>query len=92
MGTMLDMLDERHFDRALWRSRRGMLELDLLLVDFARRRYPDLNQADQAAYQRLLEQDDWVVWDWLQRQLPPLAEYARIVELVRAFNESDGKA
>ena len=82
------MLDERHLDRALWRSRRGMLELDLLLVDFARRRYAELDQADQAAYQRLLEQDDWVIWDWLQRQVPPAAAYDRIVELVRAFNES----
>ena len=80
------MLDERHLDQALWRSRRGMLELDLLLVDFARRRYPQLSPADQAAYQSLLARDDWVVWDWLQGQATPADEFARIVELISAFN------
>ena len=77
------MLDDRHLDRALWRSRRGMLELDLLLVDFARNRYPRLGMEDQAAYQRLLELDDWQVWDWLQGQAPPAAEFARIVYLIQ---------
>ena len=77
------MLDARHLDRALWRSRRGMLELDLLLVDFARHRYPKLSMEDQAAYQRLLELDDWLVWDWLQGQVPPRAEFARIIDLIQ---------
>ena len=80
------MLDERHLDRALWRSRRGMLELDLLLVDFARRRYPDLAPADQAAYQGLLVHDDWLVWDWLQARATPADEFARIIGLISTFS------
>ena len=80
------MLDERHLDRALWRSRRGMLELDMLLVDFARRRYPHLAPADQAAYQSLLALDDWLLWDWLQGQAAPADEFARIVALIAKFN------
>ena len=63
-----------------------MLELDLLLVDFARHRYPQLAPADQAAYQRLLVHDDWVVWDWLQGQATPADEFSRIVELISTFN------
>ena len=58
---------ERHFERALWRSRRGMLELDILLVGFARCRYRALGPADQRAYQELLRLDDWTIVDWLQR-------------------------
>ena len=81
------MLDVRHLERALWRSRRGMLELDLLLVDFARRGYPRLSEADKAAYQNLLAEDDWRLWDWLQGQAPPLVAFARIVDLIRAFNQ-----
>ena len=63
-----------------------MLELDLLLVDFARCRYPDLAEADQVAYQQLLELDDWSLWDWLQGQAPPQTAFARIVGLISAFN------
>lgn len=58
--------DDRGAQRALWRSRRGMLELDLVLVRFARHRYRHLAEADQHAYLELLRLDDWIIWDWLQ--------------------------
>ena len=45
--------DDRQYDRVLWRSRRGMLELDLVLVDFVRARYALLPCAEQAAYRGL---------------------------------------
>ena len=83
--------DDRHYDRVLWRSRRGMLELDLLLVDFARVRYPLLDCADQEAYRALLEQDDWTIWEWLQRRAAPSSSYVRIVDVITDF-VADGTA
>ena len=77
--------EERDHERVLWRSRRGMLELDLLLVDFAKARYPLLATADQGAYLRLLGLDDWVIWDWLQRRSKPAPPFCRIVDLIHAF-------
>lgn len=77
--------DDRQYDRVLWRSRRGMLELDLSLVEFARARYPLLSCADQVAYRKLLELDDWTIWEWLRRQAIPTEPYARIVELIEEF-------
>ncbi len=77
--------DDRHYDRVLWRSRRGMLELDLLLVDFVRARYSLLACADQEAYRNLLEQDDWTIWEWLQRRATPTAPFVRVVELITDF-------
>lgn len=77
--------DDRHYDRVLWRSRRGMLELDLLLVDFVRTRYPLLACADRKAYRGLLEEDDWTIWEWLQRRVAPAAPFTRILELVADF-------
>lgn len=62
-----------------------MLELDLVLVDFARARYALLPCVEQAAYRGLLDQDDWTVWDWLQRRATPPAAYAAIVESIVAF-------
>lgn len=83
-----DIEDPRHWQRALWRSRRGMLELDLLLTDFAGRRYPQLAAAERSAYQRLLARDDWEIWDWLHGA-PPGPGFARIVQLIAAFNAAD---
>lgn len=72
--------------RVLWRSRRGMLELDLLLVDFARTRYPHLDEAQQEAYRELLREDDWVLLDWLRGRVAPEPRFAEIVAVVVAFN------
>ena len=38
-----------------WHSRRGMLELDLLLVPFAREVFESLSHPDQMLYSELLE-------------------------------------
>lgn len=83
------MGDDRDTQRVLWRSRRGMLELDILLVAFARTRYPQLTDAEQQAYRSLLGLDDWLIWDWLQRRAEPPAAYARIVELIIAGSVGD---
>ena len=80
------MDDSRDLERVLWRSRRGMLELDLLLVDFARTRYPHLDEAQQEAYRDLLREDDWVLLDWLRGRSAPEPRFAEIVTVVVAFN------
>ena len=73
-------------ERTRWRSRRGMLELDLLLVGFAQSRYPTLPARLQADYRALLECDDWVVLDWLRDREPPPRQLAAVVECIRGFN------
>ena len=62
-----------------------MLELDLVLVGFVRARYALLPRAEQAAYRGLLDQDDWTVWEWLQRRAAPPEAYAGIVDSIVAF-------
>ena len=83
--------DDRQFDRVLWRSRRGLLELDLVLVDFAKARYPLLSCADQDAYRGVLAQDDWTIWEWLRCRATPPAAFARIVELIADFVADDAR-
>jgi len=66
-----------------WASRRGMLELDLVLMPFAQNFYSDLAPRDQQRYQYLLEQEDQDLFAWfLGRQVPEDAELKLIVELV----------
>jgi antitoxin CptB len=46
-------------DRVRWRCRRGMLELDLILLRFVDEQYPQLSLTEQQAFEALLQlQDD----------------------------------
>lgn len=73
-------------DRRLhWRSRRGMLELELALQPFVEQRLDDLPAADKRRYARLLEHDDWDIFEWLQGRVEaPDPEMAAIVADIRA--------
>lgn len=71
--------------RLQWRSRRGMLELELALQPFVERCLDDLSAADRQRYARLLEHDDWDIFEWLQgRGEAPDADLAGIVADIRA--------
>ncbi|VFB18370.1 tpr repeat-containing protein [Pseudomonas fragi] len=45
-------------NRLYWHSRRGMLELDVLLVPFVKEVYATLNDVDRECYRKLLECED----------------------------------
>lgn len=71
-------------NRLFWSSRRGMLELDLILLPFIENVYPTLEAEDQLNYQRLLESEDQDMYAWfMRRENPQDASLQRIVELVR---------
>ena len=68
-----------------WRSRRGMLELELKLVPFVRDCFRELDEPHQAAYEALLGEEDWQIFDWLQgRSTPDDEATLSIVEQIRA--------
>jgi len=50
-----------------WRSRRGLLELDLLLVNFVDDGYEELSTEEQGHYRRLLEEEDPDLLSWFSR-------------------------
>lgn len=71
-------------NRLFWGSRRGMLELDLVLLPFIENVYPTLDEADQLLYQRLLEEQDQDMFAWfLKRQDPQDPDLLRIVQIIR---------
>lgn len=77
---MTDAVDSK---RVRWHSRRGMLELDVLLLPFAEQVYDTLTADDQALYRQLLECEDPDLFAWfLEHQLPDDAGLARIVTRV----------
>ena len=61
-----------------------MLELDLILQPFVENIYPNLDQADQALYQLLLEEQDTDLFSWfLSREKPEDLNLQRMVQLIR---------
>lgn len=59
------MISEIQFKQIRWASRRGMLELDLLLVPFVEDRFRELPFTVQEQYVRLLECEDNTLFAWL---------------------------
>jgi len=53
-----------------WHSRRGMLELDLILVPFAENVLPQLSKNECKEYARLLEEEDQDIFMWLMKRVP----------------------
>lgn len=54
-----------------WASRRGMLELDLVLNPFLDNVYSTLDAADQALFHKLLEEQDQDLFQWFMRKSEP---------------------
>ena len=75
-------------NRLRWLCRRGMLELDAWLSLFLDTRYADLSPQMQAAFARLLDQDDMVLFDWLtgEREFTtaPSGEFRAVVEAIKS--------
>ncbi len=52
--------------RMRWRSRRGMLELDQLLVRYLNQAWTSADAEERETYRRLLECEDTDLWTWVQ--------------------------
>ena len=83
------MQDDATTKRLYWHSRRGMWELDLLLVPFLEQRYDTLEPADQAAFRNLIDEEDQDLFMWLmRRELPAEPVRRRIVQMIIEHAES----
>lgn len=75
--------DDVELKRLFWHSRRGMLELDVLLVPFLQEAYSALGKDDQARYRQLLECEDQDMFGWfMQRSEPEDPDLKRIVRII----------
>lgn len=55
-------------NRLFWHSRRGMRELDLLLVPFVQDAFPHLSEADQLLYEAFLKMEDQDLYNLLMQR------------------------
>ncbi|MDP4916889.1 MAG: succinate dehydrogenase assembly factor 2 [Haliea sp.] len=84
------MLETEDHKRMRWASRRGMLELDLVLEPFVSERYPQLSVTDRDRYRQLMLCEDQELFGWfLSREMPENPELAAIVRCILAFTRPD---
>lgn len=71
--------------RVWWHSRRGLRELDLLLLPFVEDAWAGLDDAQKAVYVRLLDNEDTELLVWFTGRAMPLdPEFASMIDLIRS--------
>ena len=73
-------------NQAIWRSRRGLLELDLYLNPFAEACFDDLSIELKQRYGELLECEDPEILDWLKGGVIVPCDYLEIVTKIKEFS------
>lgn len=71
----------------LWRCRRGIREMDLLLQRFVSHHYKDLTDEQKQSFSSLLDEADLDIMDWIMRRKPaPTKEYRNLINLICDIN------
>ena len=87
------MISAEELNRMRWASRRGMLELDLVLGPFVEGRYPDLDVSERKAFQQLMLCEDQDLFSWfLRREQPGDEELAALVSKILEFTRTAPEA
>ena len=81
----MDQREERN--RAKWASRRGLLELDLLLAPFVTETFLELNASLRQDYRELLFQNDQDLMEWIMgRSAITEDRFVPVIEEIRRFH------
>ena len=85
-------MNEVELKKMWWHSRRGMLELDLLLLPFVTEKLASLEDETIRIYQRLLEQEDQDLFSWLiEKEVAPDSELKLMVKMILENNAGQNK-
>lgn len=84
------MVTDLEYRKLVWHSRRGMLELDLLLLPFAKECLPELPPTVQKDYVRLLREEDQDLFAWLvDRVQHPEPAMQSLINRIRDYAARD---
>lgn len=83
LGVKQLMYSETDINRLHWHCRRGMLELDVLLIPFLKERFRQLAFEDQQRFERLIACEDQDIFSWVMRSaVPEDPDLKRIVDII----------
>ncbi len=72
-----------------WACRRGMLELDLLLLPFLEHAYEKLSEEEKTSFRALLTMEDPILYHWLMaKETPEDPKVKALVEQIIAHARS----
>ncbi len=75
----------KSIERVRWRTRRGLLELDIILTRFVNSSYEMLDDSEQQIFETLLDMPDNTLWDMIAgRQEAVHGEMQVLLEKIRA--------
>ena len=74
------MIPKENKNALKWRCRRGMQEMDILLLRYLNTKYDQAPVQQQVAFAVLLKQQDDILWDWLSgRSIPSEPDLQSVV-------------
>lgn len=75
--------------KAYFQCRRGLQELDVMLIPFVKQHFKKLTRSDQHSFMALLSSEDVDLLDWLVNQVVPPKEFSEIIRIVikKHFNK-----
>ncbi|PZO10928.1 MAG: hypothetical protein DCF27_00815 [Lysobacteraceae bacterium] len=77
------MSDDPEIRRLRWRCRRGMRELDQLMLRYLDGRWAQADDAERGRFLRLLDCEDDKLWRWFMgREAPQEADLNAIVQRI----------
>jgi antitoxin CptB len=75
----------KELERVRWRSRRGLLELDIVLGRFIETHYAELDETERQAFEEMLDMPDNPLWDMIAgRQEATPGEQRVLLEKIRS--------
>lgn len=78
--------EDAELKRLRWRCRRGMRELDQLMLRYLERRWPDADDAERGVFLRLLDCEDDKLWAWcMGRDRPTEPDLDDLVQRIIAL-------
>ena len=74
--------------RLLWRCRRGIREMDILLQDYLETHYDTSSVEDQNTFEALLDEADLDILSWIMQKTSPDEKYVGIITTIRESAEA----
>lgn len=78
------MITDEQYRRVVWHSRRGMLELDALLVPFVKEVFPSLAEKDQQTYIQFIGHEDADLFCWLMEHEQSEPAFYTLIKQIKA--------
>ena len=76
--------------RMMWLCRRGVREMDVLLGEFMRLHYDQMDQEQLANLETLLTQADLDILDWIYKRRETPQKWSGLVDMLRQQNARTG--